>query len=711
MAFRLEEVINRLEELAQPEKAKGMAHFAIPEENALGIKLPVLRTLAKEIGKDQALAEQLWHRREEQILAGGKPVSSAIIYERAVEPALGLDDEANLIGAVTKESLAKAYYLKGELIRNDPIFADRFRSEHHLVSMNAYGRAAELDPQLEYFTSQGFEMLMARPGSVSLEELQPILAKVVEFENAQLDPQALRLQAKGELLEAREIFDADKLKEPIHQAFDYFRSARAKIGENDPAYPSLLTDEAGTLVAMAFTVNGGDRAKQEEYLNEAVKLATKATTFEYRTHPAEAHVVLGNAKEDIGYYLHGDDPKLAENYFNEAKDHFLTALRADPTNSWRSQGKSNMSLGRLSYRHAWKGDVRNDSTRRDKLEEAARFLQDAIALTEHDQYHYSQSHYWAGEVDYSLAQLNESQREELIASADAHFNEAVTSAKEADDDSWVAYQIPWANHFANRAIDAYNAIGSAPTAAAREATFKRYLELEQEARGMIQAYLTERGDDLRPEQVYEGTLVVMRLTKVRKELRDQFMSAVEDGIRRIRVNAGESKTYEANLRLERSEYLANSAAFNLIRSTTALWGQAEENIVKQDMTFLSENHENLSNDKSFWNRVNLVKALADAVTQSLGDNPAMLRDSTRRLSDAIDKMDNDVVISRDARDLHLNMVIRLLRDEALTDKEKPNFVGDVRRNVGVLKSANLKPNVVRAYQDGLDLVEKLAKPE
>jgi len=523
------------------------------------------------------LAEQLWDRRQAQILAGGNPVSSAIIYERAVEPALGLDNEANLIGAVTKESLAKAYYLKGELIRNDPSFADQFRSAekplaHHLVAMNAYARAAELDPQLEYFTSQGFELLLAQPGSVPLEELQPILAKVAEFENAQLDPQALRLQAKGKLLEAREILDADKLKEPIHQAFEFFRSARAKIGENDPAYPSLLTDEAGTLVAKAFTVNGGDRATQEEFLNEAVKLATKATTFEYRTHPAEAHVVLGNAKEDIGYYLHGDDPELAEKYFNEAKGHFLTALRADPTNSWRSQGKSNMSLGRLSYRHAWKGDIRNERTRRDLLEEGARYLQDAIALSQHDQYHYSQSHYWAGEIDYSLAQLNEPQREELIASADAHFEEAVTSAKEAGDDSWVAYQIPWANHIANRAIDAFNARESSTDRDVRTQLDTKYRELENRARKMITSYLAEQRDNLKPEQVYKGTLVLMRLTKVSKEMRHEFMEAVDQGIERVRVNAGKSDSFEADLRLERSEYLVNSAAFSLFRDLTPIWG-------------------------------------------------------------------------------------------------------------------------------------------
>jgi 3-methyladenine DNA glycosylase AlkD len=37
-----------------------MARFGINPENTLGISIPTLRSLAKEIGKDHALAEELW---------------------------------------------------------------------------------------------------------------------------------------------------------------------------------------------------------------------------------------------------------------------------------------------------------------------------------------------------------------------------------------------------------------------------------------------------------------------------------------------------------------------------------------------------------------------------------------------------------------------------------------------------------------------------
>lgn len=50
----------RLRDLADPEAAQGMARFGINPDNTLGISIPNLRGLAKEIGKDHALALELW---------------------------------------------------------------------------------------------------------------------------------------------------------------------------------------------------------------------------------------------------------------------------------------------------------------------------------------------------------------------------------------------------------------------------------------------------------------------------------------------------------------------------------------------------------------------------------------------------------------------------------------------------------------------------
>ena len=57
---RCREVLNALQALAKPENLEGMAHFGLAGEKRLGIPIPELRGLAKELGKDHALAVSLW---------------------------------------------------------------------------------------------------------------------------------------------------------------------------------------------------------------------------------------------------------------------------------------------------------------------------------------------------------------------------------------------------------------------------------------------------------------------------------------------------------------------------------------------------------------------------------------------------------------------------------------------------------------------------
>jgi len=53
-------VIERLRSLKNPKNIEGMARFGISAKNTLGISIPILRSMAKEIGKDHALALSLW---------------------------------------------------------------------------------------------------------------------------------------------------------------------------------------------------------------------------------------------------------------------------------------------------------------------------------------------------------------------------------------------------------------------------------------------------------------------------------------------------------------------------------------------------------------------------------------------------------------------------------------------------------------------------
>jgi len=71
MTLSYEDVIARLRALANPEDAEGMSRFGIQGKEVLGIRIPELRKLAKEIKKNHQLALQLWDSgiHEARILA------------------------------------------------------------------------------------------------------------------------------------------------------------------------------------------------------------------------------------------------------------------------------------------------------------------------------------------------------------------------------------------------------------------------------------------------------------------------------------------------------------------------------------------------------------------------------------------------------------------------------------------------------------------
>ena len=56
----VEEVLEKLRAKAQPGQLEGMARYGMTVEKRLGIKIPELRRLAKEIGRDHQLALALW---------------------------------------------------------------------------------------------------------------------------------------------------------------------------------------------------------------------------------------------------------------------------------------------------------------------------------------------------------------------------------------------------------------------------------------------------------------------------------------------------------------------------------------------------------------------------------------------------------------------------------------------------------------------------
>jgi 3-methyladenine DNA glycosylase AlkD len=71
------EILKKLKSKARPDQVEGMARFGISSERRLGVKVPDMRKIAKEVGKDHALALELWKTGipDAQIVAAlvGKP--------------------------------------------------------------------------------------------------------------------------------------------------------------------------------------------------------------------------------------------------------------------------------------------------------------------------------------------------------------------------------------------------------------------------------------------------------------------------------------------------------------------------------------------------------------------------------------------------------------------------------------------------------------
>ncbi len=58
--MKYDDIIQKIKSLSDPEAVKGMARFGINPENTYGVSIPNLRKIARETGKDHALAQQLW---------------------------------------------------------------------------------------------------------------------------------------------------------------------------------------------------------------------------------------------------------------------------------------------------------------------------------------------------------------------------------------------------------------------------------------------------------------------------------------------------------------------------------------------------------------------------------------------------------------------------------------------------------------------------
>ncbi|GAI10069.1 unnamed protein product, partial [marine sediment metagenome] len=69
--MQYENILKKLKALSNPKAVEGMARFGINPKSTYGVSVPNLRKMAKEIGRDHPLAQQLWDSgiHEARILA------------------------------------------------------------------------------------------------------------------------------------------------------------------------------------------------------------------------------------------------------------------------------------------------------------------------------------------------------------------------------------------------------------------------------------------------------------------------------------------------------------------------------------------------------------------------------------------------------------------------------------------------------------------
>ena len=66
------EILKELKSLSDPKAVEGMASFGINPNNTYGVSIPQIRAIAKRVGKNHELAQELWNSgiHEARILAG-----------------------------------------------------------------------------------------------------------------------------------------------------------------------------------------------------------------------------------------------------------------------------------------------------------------------------------------------------------------------------------------------------------------------------------------------------------------------------------------------------------------------------------------------------------------------------------------------------------------------------------------------------------------
>ena len=135
--MRYDDILGKLKALSNPKAVEGMARFGINPENTYGVSIPDLRKMAKEIGVDHALAQQLW---------------AAAVHEARI--LASMIDDPRMVTEKQMESWVKDF--------NSWDVCDQCCSNLFEKTKFAYQKALEWGSQDEEFIKRAGFVLMAR---------------------------------------------------------------------------------------------------------------------------------------------------------------------------------------------------------------------------------------------------------------------------------------------------------------------------------------------------------------------------------------------------------------------------------------------------------------------------------------------------------------------------------------------------------------------
>jgi len=124
-----EQILKQLRSLANPKNVAGMARYGINTENTYGVPIYILRPMAREIGADHTLAQELWSSgiREARILASMIDDPRKVAEEQIERWAMDFDswDVCDQVCSNLFDKTDLAYHKASEWSHRDEEFVKR----------------------------------------------------------------------------------------------------------------------------------------------------------------------------------------------------------------------------------------------------------------------------------------------------------------------------------------------------------------------------------------------------------------------------------------------------------------------------------------------------------------------------------------------------------------------------------------------------------